>query len=127
MRYSFLVYKKDPINENDPGKTIGVFVQDDKAWFKFTKDPNKLRAYDPSVDLFIVQNLGKTIQSLIEAKTSYVSGAKPGTQTSTSEREFLEELRGSYQGKVQFSKVIETNDPKPREVLEELYTKFVEQ
>ncbi len=129
MRFIFLKYKREPLNIDDPGKTIGVLVQSDKKiYFQYSKDLKKLKEYDPSLDEFVVKGLGETISSLIKEKSVPVSSPKlqAGAETSPSDIEFLESLRKSYQGKVQFSDIRQANYPDPKKGMDELYRQYVD-
>lgn len=130
MRFIILKYKKEPLDRNDTGKSIGVLVQQGKqVLFRFAskQDLDKLGKYDQNFDEFIVGNIGKTIQSVIDQKVVYASIPKleVGAKTSTSDVEFLEHLKGSYQGKVQFSDIKEANYPDAKKGLNYLFRQYV--
>ncbi len=126
MRFLLLRYKKDPLSE-DSGLDIGVLVQDGKQiLFDYTKEVDNIKKYDSNVDEFLINSLDSTIKSLISEKKMYVSSPSGAMiQTTPQDVEFLEDLKRSYQGKIQFSKIREVNYPTAKEALKELFNQYV--
>lgn len=129
MKYVLAKYIKNPFDENDSGKTIGVIVQSrNKAKLKFSNNIQALKDYDSDADVTLFQSLEKSLKEILRSNKiitiSTPDSAEDNSVTATDTR-FLEDLHNSYQGKNQFSEVKETNETDINRALNELYSSSV--
>lgn len=129
MKYVLAKYIKNPFDENDSGKTIGVIVQSqNKAKLKFSNNIAALKEYDQNADITLFQSLEKSLKGILKSNKiitiSNPDNSRENNVTATDAR-FLEDLHNSYQGKNQFSEIRETNETDLNKAISELYSSSV--
>jgi hypothetical protein len=104
MRYSFIVYKKEPFDLKDRGLVVGIVAQNNSdVEVKFRRNyKSLLRSYDKKYDKFILDALPTTLSRICSEKEYTISSAKGG-KINTTDPEFLDALRRVYRSKIQIT------------------------